>query len=83
MGQTFPEIDSDVAAETAILGGDERGAHLRRDPVIRQPLAEARADRYEHLAVGGVDPDHLSEVGPLGEIAVAWQIGHRDRNGDD
>ena len=76
-------IDADVAAEAAVLGRDHRRAHFRRDLVVGQPLAEARPDRDQDLAVGGADPDHLPEVAALGEIAVARQIGDRDRDRDD
>ncbi len=76
-------IDADMAAEPAVLGRDHRRAHFRRDLVVGQPLAEARPHRDQHLAVGGADPDHLAEVGALGELAVARQIGGRDGDGDD
>ena len=76
-------IDADVAAEAPVLGRDHRRAHLRRDLVVGQPAAEARAHRHQHLAVGGADADHLAEVGALGELGVARKVGGGDGDRDD
>ena len=76
-------VDPDMAPETAILGRDQRCPHFGRDAVIGQPLSETRSDRHQHLAISRSNPDHLAEVGALGQFAVARQIGRRDRHRHD
>ena len=76
-------IDAEMASEAAVLGGDDRRAHLRRNLLVGEPPAEARPERKQHLPVGGAHADHLTEVGPLGQLAVARQVGRRDADRDD
>src|SRR6188768_313269 len=46
-------IDADMGAEALVFDRDHRGAHLRRDLVVRQPLAEAGPNVHEYGSVGG------------------------------
>ena len=76
-------VHADMAAEAPVFGRDHRGSHLGGNVIVGEPGAEARAHLHQHLAVGGADADHLTEVAALGEVAVARQISRRDRDRDD
>ena len=75
-------IDAGMRAEAAVLDRDDRVAHHRRDPLIGDPFAEARAHGVDDLAVGGADADHLAEIAAADELGIRGQLADRDRDGD-
>jgi hypothetical protein len=78
-----PTARTSLVPEAPVLGRDQRGAHLLRDLVVGEPLAEARAHRDEHLAVRRPNPNHLAEVVALGQLRVTGKVSGRDRDRDD
>ena len=72
-------VQPEMRSEAAILDGDHRVFHHRRDLVARQPAAIARPDFLNDGAVRRTHADHLALLDIL-EIGVARQFGPGDRH---